>query len=98
MRILVLGGDGYLGWPQTLYLSAQGHDVHVVDNLVRRHFNLQHGIASVTPISSPQARVAQWRSTGLDVGLDIVDLTDEAALSSLSERQTQSGRPLCVTR
>jgi UDP-sulfoquinovose synthase len=84
MRILVLGGDGYLGWPQALYLSAQGHDVHVVDNLVRRHFDLQHGIASVTPISSPQARVAQWRlSTGLEVGLGIIDLTDHAALSQV---------------
>jgi UDP-sulfoquinovose synthase len=44
MRILVLGGDGYLGWPQALYLSAAGHDVHVVDNLARRRFDEQHRV------------------------------------------------------
>lgn len=82
MRILVLGGDGYLGWPQALYLSSQGHDVRIVDNLVRRHFDLEHGIASVVPITSPHERITQWRlSTGRDIGLDVLDLTDYAALS-----------------
>ena len=41
MRILVLGGDGYLGWPQSLYLSSKGHDVTIFDNLARRQFDLQ---------------------------------------------------------
>ena len=39
MRILILGGDGYLGWPQSLYLSSKGHDVTIFDNLMRRHFD-----------------------------------------------------------
>ena len=39
MRILVLGGDGYLGWPTAMYLSARGHEVAVLDNGVRRHYD-----------------------------------------------------------
>ena len=39
MRILVLGGDGYLGWPTALHLSARDHEVAVVDNLVRREYD-----------------------------------------------------------
>jgi UDP-sulfoquinovose synthase len=39
MRILVLGGDGYLGWPQALYLSQQGYEVAVFDNMARRHLS-----------------------------------------------------------
>jgi UDP-sulfoquinovose synthase len=82
MRILVLGGDGYLGWPQTLYLSAQGHDVHVVDSLVRRRFDMEHGIDSLMPILPPHRRIARWAElTGRTVGLDVIDLTDYAALS-----------------
>ena len=41
MRVMVLGGDGYLGWPTALYLSARGHEVMAIDNLVRR--SLRHG-------------------------------------------------------
>ncbi len=82
MRILVLGGDGYLGWPQTLYLSARGHDVHVVDSLVRRRFDLEHGIDSLTPISSLHRRTNRWREhTGREIGFDIADLTDHGDLS-----------------
>ena len=43
MRILILGGDGYLGWPQSLYLSSKGYDVTIFDNLSRRHFDLERG-------------------------------------------------------
>lgn len=61
MRVLVLGGDGYLGWPQALYLSSQGHDVYVVDSLVRRRFDLEHGIDSLAPIASPPRRISRWK-------------------------------------
>jgi UDP-sulfoquinovose synthase len=84
MRILVLGGDGYLGWPQALYLSAQGHEVHLVDNLARRRFDLKHGIDSLTPIASPHRRTTCWRAhTGHQIGYDIADLTDHSALSAI---------------
>jgi len=36
MRILILGGDGYLGWPTAMHFSNRGHEVHVVDNYLRR--------------------------------------------------------------
>jgi len=82
MRILVLGGDGYLGWPQALYLSSRGHDVHIVDSLVRRRFDIEHGIDSLVPIASLHRRVACWREQcGRDIGVDIADLTDHATLS-----------------
>jgi UDP-sulfoquinovose synthase len=84
MRILILGGDGYLGWPQALYLSEQGHDIHLVDNLARRQFDLAHGLDSLVPIESPHRRIARWtRFTGQSIGLDIADLTDHAALARI---------------
>ena len=52
MKILVLGGDGYLGWPTALHLSALGHEVTVVDNLVRREYDREMGVDSLVPIAS----------------------------------------------
>jgi len=52
MRILVLGGDGYLGWPTALHLSRRGHDVGVVDNFARRGYDLEMGVDSLVPITS----------------------------------------------
>jgi len=60
MRILILGGDGYLGWPQAIYLSQKGHEVAVFDNLARRQFDLKHGLDSLVPIYSMQRRVERW--------------------------------------
>jgi UDP-sulfoquinovose synthase len=61
MRILILGGDGYLGWPTALRFSARGHDVSVVDNFSRRRWHTEHGTASLTPIGDLDARIAAWR-------------------------------------
>ncbi len=54
MNILVLGGDGYLGWPTALYLSRRGHRVGVVDNFARRGYDLEMGVDSLVPIVSLQ--------------------------------------------
>jgi UDP-sulfoquinovose synthase len=51
-KIIVLGGDGFCGWPTSLYLSDQGHDVVVVDNLSRRNIDIELGCDSLTPIRS----------------------------------------------
>ena len=51
-KVIVLGGDGFCGWPTSLYLSDQGHDVVIVDNLSRRKIDLDLGCDSLTPISS----------------------------------------------
>jgi UDP-sulfoquinovose synthase len=61
MRILILGGDGYLGWPTALRFSARGHDVSVVDNFSRRRWHTEHGTASLTPIGELDERIAAWR-------------------------------------
>ncbi len=56
MRIAVLGGDGFIGWPTTLHLSVQGHDVAIVDNLGRRWIDAELGVQSLTPMDSIQER------------------------------------------
>jgi UDP-sulfoquinovose synthase len=60
MRILILGGDGYLGWPQALYLSQKGHTVAVFDNQARRQFDLKHGFDSLLPIKMLHRRIERW--------------------------------------
>jgi UDP-sulfoquinovose synthase len=61
MRVLILGGDGYLGWPTALRFSARGHEVAVVDNFSRRRWHSEQGTASLTPILSLEERIAAWR-------------------------------------
>jgi UDP-sulfoquinovose synthase len=61
MQILVLGGDGYLGWPTALHLSAAGHEVAVCDNFARRGYDEEMGVESLVPISTLEERVAAWQ-------------------------------------
>ena len=60
MRILILGGDGYLGWPTALRFSARGHEVSLVDNFSRRRWVEAQGSDSLTPINSLDERIAAW--------------------------------------
>jgi UDP-sulfoquinovose synthase len=77
MKILVLGGDGYLGWPTALHLSEAGHDVAVADNFVRRHYDNELGVESLVPIEPLQTRIAVWQElTGAKIGMYVGDLTD----------------------
>jgi UDP-sulfoquinovose synthase len=77
MRILVLGGDGYLGWPTAMYLSAKGHDVAVLDNAVRRLYDHELGTGSLVPIESLRTRVRVWDEiTGKKIETFYGDLTD----------------------
>jgi UDP-sulfoquinovose synthase len=77
MRILVLGGDGYLGWPTALHLSRCGHDVAVADNFARRQYDHELGVESLVPIETLQTRVAAWREvTGASIEVFVGDLTD----------------------
>jgi UDP-sulfoquinovose synthase len=78
MRILVLGGDGYLGWPTAMRFSARGHDVHVVDNYLRRRAHEEVGSDTLVPIlpGLPE-RVAAWRDvSGKEIGLTEGDLVE----------------------
>jgi UDP-sulfoquinovose synthase len=77
MRILVLGGDGYCGWPTALHLSVRGHEVGILDSFVRRLWDHELGIASLTPIQSLRERVAVWREvTGVRLPVFVADLQD----------------------
>ncbi|HEY1626080.1 MAG TPA: NAD-dependent epimerase/dehydratase family protein [Streptosporangiaceae bacterium] len=77
MKIMVLGGDGYLGWPTALHLSAQGHEVAVVDNFARRGYDNELGVESLVPIASLQTRIEVWRElTGRNIRYYIGDLCD----------------------
>lgn len=64
MKVLVLGGDGFCGWPCALNLADQGHDVVVVDNLSRRKIDVELGVASLTPIATIHDRLAAWEAVG----------------------------------
>ena len=61
MRVLILGGDGYLGWPTAMRFSAGGHEVTVVDNFSRRAWHQKHGTGSLTPILSLGERIDAWK-------------------------------------
>jgi UDP-sulfoquinovose synthase len=78
MRILILGGDGYLGWPTALQFSSRGHEVHAVDNYLRRRAHAEAGTDSLTPIAaSLPARAEAWRAaTGRSIGVTEGDLCD----------------------
>ena len=79
MKILVLGGDGYLGWPTALHLSALGHEITVVDNLVRREYDREMGVDSLVPIASLEDRVTRWEQlSGHSINVRIGNLTDAA--------------------
>src|ERR1044072_3030249 len=60
MRVLILGGDGYLGWPTALRFSARGHEVSVLDNFIRRRWVESVGSDSLTPVLGLEERIATW--------------------------------------
>ena len=61
MKVLILGGDGFCGWPTALHLSASGHEVVLVDNLSRRKIDVELEVESLTPIRPLSVRIDAWR-------------------------------------
>lgn len=61
MKVLVLGGDGFCGWPTALHLSALGHEVSIVDNLSRRNIDIELECESLTPIRPLGERLRAWK-------------------------------------
>ena len=59
MKILILGGDGYLGWP-TAYLSEKGNDIFIVDNFIKKKIESEFGIETLFPVKTLQERVKKW--------------------------------------
>lgn len=77
-KIFVLGGDGFCGWPTALHLSDKGHDVVIIDNLSRRKIDVEMGCSSLTPIASPEVRVATWNElTGKNLRYEYMDVATE---------------------
>jgi UDP-sulfoquinovose synthase len=77
MRILVLGGDGYLGWPTALHLSERGHEVAVADSCVRRQYDHELGVESLVPIEPLHVRTRAWQElSGHSIATFVGDLTD----------------------
>ena len=60
MKIIVLGGDGFCGWPTSLKLSKNGHEVLIIDNLSRRKIDNELKVNSLTPIKSIATRISTW--------------------------------------
>jgi UDP-sulfoquinovose synthase len=84
MRVLVLGGDGFCGWPTSLHLSARGHDVTIVDNFARRNADIELEAMSLTPIQPLGTRLRVWKEASgneirfrrLDIANDYRELLD----------------------
>jgi UDP-sulfoquinovose synthase len=84
MKICILGGDGYCGWATALYLSRQGHEVSIVDSLVRRQWDKDLAVETLTPILSMPDRLDLWRElTGKSIAFFQGDVTDYEFLSGV---------------
>jgi UDP-sulfoquinovose synthase len=84
MHILILGGDGYLGWPTAMYFSSRGHDVTVVDNYFRRNACTELDVGMLYPVPTLQERARIWHEkTGHEIKVAIGDLTDPEEMRAL---------------
>jgi UDP-sulfoquinovose synthase len=75
MKVFILGGDGFCGWPTSLHLSRLGHDVHIIDNLSRRAIDDELEAGSLTPIQYMGTRLKAWKEvSGQDVAFHRLDV------------------------
>ena len=78
MKVIVLGGDGFCGWPTALHLSSEGHDVTIIDNLSRRNIDVELEVDSLTPIRPMGERLAVWQElTGRQIEFINLNLAEE---------------------
>ncbi len=78
MKVIIMGGDGFCGWPTALHLSNIGHDITIVDNLSRRNIDNELEVSSLTPIVPIGQRLATWKSvTGKDIKFYNIDIAQE---------------------
>lgn len=86
MRIMILGGDGYLGWATAMHFSSRGHDVAVVDNFMRRNLLTERGADSLTPIRPLRERIDVWHEvTGHSIQPYYFDIMDYGHLTKALE-------------
>ena len=85
MRVLVLGGDGFCGWPTSLYLSDNGHDVTILDNLSRRKIDIELEVESLTPIQPLGQRLRAWKEvSGREIAQRYRDRVDPSKIIARS--------------
>jgi len=78
MKVIVLGGDGFCGWPTALHLSKVGHDVLIVDNMSRRNIDIELEAESLTPIKPMSVRLAAWKEkTGKQIEFRRMDVAHD---------------------
>jgi UDP-sulfoquinovose synthase len=78
MNIMILGGDGFSGWPTSLHLSNIGHDVLILDNLSRRNIDNELEAFSLTPIQPMGTRISAWKEiSGNDIAFKNVDIAKQ---------------------
>jgi UDP-sulfoquinovose synthase len=93
VRILVLGGDGFCGWPTSLHLSQRGHDVTIVDNFARRNADIELEASSLTPIAPLGTRLAAWKElSGREIGFRWLNIAEDyrELLDLLAELQPEA--------
>jgi UDP-sulfoquinovose synthase len=84
MKVLILGGDGYLGWPTAMRLSAQGHEVMVVDNYLRRRLAREESVEPLFDVPELRARARRWKDrSGRHIEVRIGDLADWNLVASV---------------
>jgi UDP-sulfoquinovose synthase len=77
LKVLILGGDGFCGWPTALHLSAQGHEVRIVDNFARRKADVELETSSLTPIQPLGTRLRAWQElTGNEIAFEQFDVAE----------------------
>jgi len=77
MRILILGGDGYLGWPTAIHLSHHGYEIGVVDNYLRRNISREENVEPLFVVPNLHERAKLWSEvSGKSLDVYIGDLTD----------------------
>jgi UDP-sulfoquinovose synthase len=92
MNVLILGGDGYLGWPTAMHLTAQGHRVAAVDNYLRRSLCRQENVEPLVDVPNLHQRTLIWESlSGYQIPVFIGDLTDWSFIEDVCRRFTPDG-------
>jgi len=86
MKVMILGGDGYLGWPTAMHFSARGDEVVVVDNFAKRQWEMEEGVEPLLPVPTLHRRVRRWQEvSGRTVKMEVGDLTQPRFVYGLLE-------------
>jgi nucleoside-diphosphate-sugar epimerase len=95
MKVMIMGMDGYLGWPLSMYLADRGHEVSGIDNMLRRRMVAEIGGQSAIPIKSMKERIKAYKKeSGNEITFFRGDLTE----TSFVELAVKKGQPDCIVQ